>query len=100
MIPLWHIGMLNDTERNRKYCQAIFEAKAAGCQTILDIGAGCGLLSAYAIQVRILLLEFDEWPKLSDLFLELCKNLQKIRFLVLLSTNHQTALCIIPTHII
>lgn len=46
-VPRWHFGMLNDRARNRAFADAIAAASIAG-KTILDIGAGSGLLSMMA----------------------------------------------------
>ena len=44
LVERWHFRMLNDTHRNQAYHQAIMEAVRDGHQTVLDIGAGTGLL--------------------------------------------------------
>src|SRR3569623_1665571 len=46
-VPQWHGPMLADTERNSAFEQAIARALPAG-GTLLDIGAGSGLLSLLA----------------------------------------------------
>ena len=47
LIPAWHIDMLNDTERNRAYDQAITRV-AAKSRHVLEIGTGSGLLAMMA----------------------------------------------------
>lgn len=45
----WHFGMLNDSDRNRKYKTAIAKAIQQKNQvSVLDIGTGTGLLALYA----------------------------------------------------
>ncbi|KAG5179122.1 S-adenosyl-L-methionine-dependent methyltransferase [Tribonema minus] len=50
-VDRWHFRMLNDTARNSAYARAIRRVMAArpGC-TVLDIGAGTGLLSLMALR--------------------------------------------------
>lgn len=47
-IPRWHFRMLNDKERNIAYEKAITSTLMAGYKHVIDIGAGCGLLSLIA----------------------------------------------------
>lgn len=47
-LPSWYIPMLGDGARNEAYRAAIDKALAAAPATVLDIGAGCGLLSMMA----------------------------------------------------
>lgn len=47
MVPDWHFAMLNDTERNSAYNQAITRA-AAKAEHVLEIGTGSGLLAMMA----------------------------------------------------
>jgi len=50
-LPSWYIPMLVDNSRNDAYRIALDKALAANpSQTVLDIGAGCGLLSMMAAQ--------------------------------------------------
>ncbi|KAG2466097.1 protein arginine N-methyltransferase 9 [Polypterus senegalus] len=48
LVERWHFLMLNDKKRNVKYQEAIQKAVKAGCDTVLDIGTGTGLLSMFA----------------------------------------------------
>ncbi|XP_069600144.1 protein arginine N-methyltransferase 9 [Ranitomeya imitator] len=48
LVERWHFVMLNDVRRNRMYQKAIENAVQAGCQTVLDIGTGTGILSMFA----------------------------------------------------
>uniref|UniRef100_UPI0037E70DDB protein arginine N-methyltransferase 9 n=1 Tax=Semicossyphus pulcher TaxID=241346 RepID=UPI0037E70DDB len=48
LVERWHFLMLNDHGRNRKYQQAIQKAVQSGCNTVLDIGTGTGILSMCA----------------------------------------------------
>ncbi|XP_050416790.2 protein arginine N-methyltransferase 9 [Patella vulgata] len=50
LVDRWHFRMLNDITRNTAYKQAILKSVSNGVQTILDIGAGTGLLSLYAVE--------------------------------------------------
>lgn len=54
LVQRWHFRMLNDAPRNLAYQRAISRAVAAqsklGEVHVLDIGAGTGLLSMYAVQ--------------------------------------------------
>nr|XP_006629607.1 PREDICTED: putative protein arginine N-methyltransferase 9 [Lepisosteus oculatus]XP_015199997.1 PREDICTED: putative protein arginine N-methyltransferase 9 [Lepisosteus oculatus] len=51
LVERWHFLMLNDQRRNTKYQQAIQKAVASGCNTVLDIGTGTGILSMCAKKV-------------------------------------------------
>lgn len=44
LVERWHFLMLNDRGRNQKYQQAIQKAVERGCNTVLDIGTGTGIL--------------------------------------------------------
>ncbi|XP_013877926.1 protein arginine N-methyltransferase 9 [Austrofundulus limnaeus] len=48
LVERWHFLMLNDRGRNRKYQQAIQKAVQSGCNTVLDIGTGTGILGMCA----------------------------------------------------
>ncbi|XP_047434184.1 protein arginine N-methyltransferase 9 [Mugil cephalus] len=48
LVERWHFLMLNDRGRNRKYQQAIQKAVQNGCNTVLDIGTGTGILGMCA----------------------------------------------------
>ncbi|XP_062333663.1 protein arginine N-methyltransferase 9 [Osmerus eperlanus] len=48
LVERWHFLMLNDRRRNQKYQQAIQKAVEGGCNTILDIGTGTGILGMCA----------------------------------------------------
>lgn len=51
-IPRWHFGMLNDQQRNQAFADAISKTNLNN-KTILDIGAGSGLLSMLAAQQNV-----------------------------------------------
>ncbi|XP_006143481.2 protein arginine N-methyltransferase 9 [Tupaia chinensis] len=48
LVERWHFIMLNDTKRNTIYNAAIQKAVCSGSQSVLDIGAGTGILSMFA----------------------------------------------------
>ncbi|XP_054460471.1 protein arginine N-methyltransferase 9 [Anoplopoma fimbria] len=48
LVERWHFLMLNDHRRNQKYQQAIQKAVQSGCNTVLDIGTGTGILGMCA----------------------------------------------------
>ncbi|CAL9699982.1 unnamed protein product [Knipowitschia caucasica] len=48
LVERWHFLMLNDRGRNQKYQQAIHRAVESGCNTVLDIGTGTGILGMCA----------------------------------------------------
>ncbi|KAK9506447.1 hypothetical protein O3M35_008385 [Rhynocoris fuscipes] len=47
-VERWHFRMLNDSNRNKCYRNAILKKIKQGHKTIIDIGTGTGLLSIYA----------------------------------------------------
>jgi predicted RNA methylase len=49
-LPSWYVPMLLDRSRNEAYSEALQGALAANPASVLDIGAGCGLLSMMAAQ--------------------------------------------------
>ena len=48
-IPRWHFRMINDISRNRGFCNAIEKAINVGCSSVVDIGAGSGILRLLVI---------------------------------------------------
>ncbi|XP_056136155.1 protein arginine N-methyltransferase 9 [Lampris incognitus] len=48
LVERWHFLMLNDRGRNQQYQQAIQKAVQRGCNTVLDIGTGTGILGMCA----------------------------------------------------
>ncbi|XP_003790254.1 protein arginine N-methyltransferase 9 [Otolemur garnettii] len=48
LVERWHFIMLNDTKRNVTYNAAIQKAVSLGSKSVLDIGAGTGILSMFA----------------------------------------------------
>ena len=44
LVERWHFIMLNDTKRNTIYNAAIQKAVCSGSKSVLDIGAGTGIL--------------------------------------------------------
>ncbi|XP_012884951.1 PREDICTED: putative protein arginine N-methyltransferase 9 [Dipodomys ordii] len=48
LVERWHFIMLNDTRRNLAYNAAIQKAVCSGSKSVLDIGAGTGILSMFA----------------------------------------------------
>ncbi|XP_037686702.1 protein arginine N-methyltransferase 9 isoform X2 [Choloepus didactylus] len=48
LVERWHFIMLNDTKRNMIYNAAIQKAVCSGSKSVLDIGAGTGILSMFA----------------------------------------------------
>lgn len=44
LVERWHFIMLNDTKRNTIYNAAIQKAVCLGSKSVLDIGAGTGIL--------------------------------------------------------
>ncbi|XP_074849310.1 protein arginine N-methyltransferase 9 isoform X2 [Carettochelys insculpta] len=48
LVERWHFIMLNDTKRNLIYQKAIEKVVHSGYRTVLDIGAGTGILSMFA----------------------------------------------------
>ncbi|XP_036744887.2 protein arginine N-methyltransferase 9 [Manis pentadactyla] len=48
LVERWHFIMLNDTKRNMIYNAAIQKAVCLGSESVLDIGAGTGILSMFA----------------------------------------------------
>ncbi|XP_077518992.1 protein arginine N-methyltransferase 9-like isoform X2 [Amblyomma americanum] len=49
LVERWHFRMLNDISRNRAFHDAIAAAVQDGHKHVLDIGAGTGLLSLFAL---------------------------------------------------
>ncbi|MFF8608010.1 50S ribosomal protein L11 methyltransferase [Streptomyces sp. NPDC015346] len=47
LVPRWHFGMMNDTERNQAYAKAIAQVVGED-RLVLDIGTGAGLLALLA----------------------------------------------------
>lgn len=56
LVERWHFIMLNDTKRNRIYNAAIQKAVSLGSKSVLDIGAGTGILRFVKIIVLLLYL--------------------------------------------
>ncbi|ESO88508.1 hypothetical protein LOTGIDRAFT_71709, partial [Lottia gigantea] len=50
LVDRWHFRMLNDTIRNEAYRRVIKDVVSEGNSSILDIGAGTGLLSIYCVE--------------------------------------------------
>ncbi|EDO38718.1 predicted protein [Nematostella vectensis] len=50
LVERWHFRMLNDRQRNLAYKKAISNAVSNGCDIVLDIGSGSGILSMFAVQ--------------------------------------------------
>lgn len=50
LVERWHFRMINDQCRNQAYKNAIDRAVKEGCDQVLDIGSGTGILSMYAVQ--------------------------------------------------
>ncbi|XP_071070558.1 protein arginine N-methyltransferase 9 isoform X2 [Dasypus novemcinctus] len=48
LVERWHFIMLNDSKRNMTYKAAIQKAVCSGSKSVLDIGAGTGILSMFA----------------------------------------------------
>ncbi|XP_068024121.1 protein arginine N-methyltransferase 9 isoform X1 [Melanerpes formicivorus] len=48
LVERWHFVMLNDSKRNLTYLRAIQNAVHSGCNSVLDIGTGTGILSMFA----------------------------------------------------
>uniref|UniRef100_A0A8C8VEJ8 Protein arginine N-methyltransferase 9 n=1 Tax=Pelusios castaneus TaxID=367368 RepID=A0A8C8VEJ8_9SAUR len=48
LVERWHFIMLNDINRNLIYQKAIEKLVRTGCRSVLDIGAGTGILSMFA----------------------------------------------------
>ncbi|XP_060531585.1 protein arginine N-methyltransferase 9-like [Cylas formicarius] len=49
-MPRWHFKMLNDKNRNMAYYKAVTNVIDKGFTNVIDVGAGCGLLSLFASQ--------------------------------------------------
>ncbi|KAM7290990.1 protein arginine N-methyltransferase 9 [Ixodes scapularis] len=49
LLERWHFQMLNDRSRNEAFRDAVAAAVARGHRKVLDIGAGTGLLSLFAL---------------------------------------------------
>lgn len=50
LVPLWHVPMMNEEERNRPYYDALRSAVTPD-RTVLEIGTGSGLLSMMAAKL-------------------------------------------------
>jgi type II protein arginine methyltransferase len=48
LVPRWHFAMLNDGERNEAFQRALRQAIGTTRATVLDVGAGTGLLAMMA----------------------------------------------------
>ncbi|XP_025060079.1 protein arginine N-methyltransferase 9 isoform X1 [Alligator sinensis] len=48
LVERWHFIMLNDIKRNLTYQKAVEKMVHSGCKSVLDIGAGTGILSMFA----------------------------------------------------
>lgn len=48
LVERWHFLMLNDTRRNIAYQRAIQKTVQTGCDIVLDIGTGTGILGMFA----------------------------------------------------
>lgn len=73
-IPRWHFKMLNDKNRNLAYHKAITNIINKGYTNVVDIGAGCGLLSLIASQnldVNVVAIEENK------LLARMCENIMK-----------------------
>lgn len=51
LVERWHFIMLNDTKRNEIYNAAIQKAVRLGSKTVLDIGAGTGILRSVVVMI-------------------------------------------------
>lgn len=47
-IPIWHLSMIQDEERNEAYYRALQKLIVPNQSTVLDVGSGTGLLSMFA----------------------------------------------------
>ncbi|KAJ3615406.1 hypothetical protein NHX12_016105, partial [Muraenolepis orangiensis] len=63
LVERWHFLMLNDRGRNQKYQQAIQKAVERGCNTVLDIGTGTGILGMCAKKAGAASVFACEWSK-------------------------------------
>ncbi|XP_059616439.1 protein arginine N-methyltransferase 9-like [Phlebotomus argentipes] len=52
LVERWHFRMLNDCLRNCIYASVIASKVELGCDSVLDIGTGTGLLALYAFRGR------------------------------------------------
>jgi type II protein arginine methyltransferase len=59
LVERWHFVMLNDARRNAIYSAAIRKAVCAGSRTVLDIGAGTGILRFAVIAFNYLYISTD-----------------------------------------
>ena len=50
LVERWHFRMLNDSQRNKAYKEAISRAVKDGYDVVLDIGSGTGILSMFTVQ--------------------------------------------------
>ncbi|KAJ8922870.1 hypothetical protein NQ315_007905 [Exocentrus adspersus] len=89
-IPRWHFRMLNDKRRNMAYNEAITEVIKKGYTDVVDVGAGCGLLSLMACRNGVTsITAIEENKTLYKLCLEIFKenNFTNINVLNCLSTS-------------
>ncbi|CAG9864567.1 unnamed protein product [Phyllotreta striolata] len=76
-MPRWHFRMLNDKARNEAYKAAIESVTAKGYKNVVDIGAGCGLLSLISARIPdTSVLAIEENKQLYDMCLDVMKNNQ------------------------
>ncbi|XP_019850254.1 PREDICTED: putative protein arginine N-methyltransferase 9 [Amphimedon queenslandica] len=74
MVDRWHYLMLNDIQRNSNYFKAILStvrSMESSSTTVLDIGAGSGILSLMAVRAGAVKVFACE---LSDVMCELCQD--------------------------
>ncbi|XP_066252340.1 protein arginine N-methyltransferase 9-like [Euwallacea similis] len=73
-IPRWHFKMLNDSHRNSAYYKAITNVICKGFTDVIDLGAGCGLLSLMASEhpeVNVIAIEGNK------ILAKMCDNIMK-----------------------
>lgn len=89
-IPRWHFRMLNDIERNISYEKAISSVMAKGYKNVVDIGAGCGLLSLLASRdPEASIVAYEENKSLYKMCYEVMKenNVKNVNVVNCYSTN-------------